>query len=566
MKNRIFECAFCLVAFAVLLWFLLLNFGAERMPDEIPQVSQWRNFFFRGMFALPALSMLLFVRRKRAIEVLLWSICVAATVEAVLGLMQLYGYRYSNHGIFRLTGTFYNPGPLGGYIAVALPVVVYLLIKTAQVYQRKSLLNRLLKYLIIIRYGVLGVMLAVMVVVLPSTMSRTGWIAAIVSSGYVFWFSADVCKKFFYRFNKRIFIYLSLSLLLLTLCAVGVWKIKSESAFGRVFLWKISALAVADAPLAGNDNFSTAYAEAQERYFQSRINELGINNLGHEEDVAAILDYAFNEYFNFAIEHGLPLFLIVAALIVVVVLVGHRRRRYGLCGAVVSFAVFAFASYPGHIPAFIAILLLALIGCVWGKRPMKVAFKVGFCILAVVLSGAMYYGSVFYLQRADFMHQWDKSRFLYTSKIYAKAADSYSKIFDGMRWNGRFLYEYGHALFKQADYVKAIEILTLCSQRSGDPMILNILGECSQALHRFDDAEQYYLRSVYRLPNRLYPHYLLYLLYSDPDWVASHHQQRRYEYQIITSKPLKTESSATDEMRRKVIDIENTLNTNTLEK
>jgi len=178
----------------------------------------------------------------------------------------------------------------------------------------------------------------------------------------------------------------------------------------------------------------------------------------------------------------------------------------------------------------------------------------------------MYYGSVFYSQRADFMHQWDKSRFLYTSKIYAKAADSYSKIFDGMRWNGRFLYEYGHALFKQSDYVKAIEILTLCSQRSGDPMILNILGECSQALHRFDDAEQYYLRSVYRLPNRLYPHYLLYLLYSDPDWIASHHQQRRYEYQIITSKPLKTESSATDEMRRKVIDIENTLNTNVLEK
>lgn len=62
MKNRIFECAFCLVAFAVLLWFLLLNFGAERMPDEIPQVSQWRNFFFRGMFAVCAVAMLLFVR------------------------------------------------------------------------------------------------------------------------------------------------------------------------------------------------------------------------------------------------------------------------------------------------------------------------------------------------------------------------------------------------------------------------------------------------------------------------------------------------------------------------
>ena len=160
MKHRIIENILSLVSMAVIVWFLLLNFGAERMPDEIPQVSQWRNFFFRGMFAVCAVAMLLFVRRKVAIEVFLWSICAAATAEAVLGLMQLYGFRFSNHGIFRLTGTFYNPGPLGGYIAMALPVVVYLLIQTAQVYQRKSLLNRLLKYLIIIRYGVLGVMLA----------------------------------------------------------------------------------------------------------------------------------------------------------------------------------------------------------------------------------------------------------------------------------------------------------------------------------------------------------------------------------------------------------------------
>ena len=508
MKNRILECAFCVVAFAVLQWFLLLNFGAAHMPDEIPQVSQWRNFFFRGIFAVFAVAMLLFVRPKVAIDVLLWCICTAATVEAVLGLMQLYGFRFSYHNIFRLTGSFYNPGPLGGYIAMALPVVLYLFIKTSQIYRRKNLLIRPIIYLITIRYCVLLAMISVMLVVLPSTMSRTGWIAAVVSSVYVCWCSTDFFKRILRRFNKRIFIFISLSLLLLSIFALGVWKLKSESAFGRVFLWKISAMTVADSPLVGNDNFSTAYAEAQERYFQSRINDLGINNLGHEEDVAAILDYAFNEYFNFAIEHGLPLFLIVVALIVVVWRCGHRRLRYGSCGAVISFAVFAFASYPVHIPAFIAMLLL-LIGCLWIKNRQKMAFKVVFCIIAFFLSGAMFCGFIFYSQRTDFMRQWDKMRFMYTSKIYVKVAESYSKIYDGMCWNGLFLYEYGHSLFKTKNYERAEYVLLQSAKLSGDPMILNILGECAQARGNYQSAEDYYLRSVYRLPNRIYPHYLL---------------------------------------------------------
>lgn len=562
MKNRILECAFCVVAFAVLLWFLLLNFGTEHMPDEIPQVSQWRNFFFRGIFAVFAVAMLLFVRPKVAIDVLLWSICTAATVEAVLGLMQLYGFRFSNHGIFRLTGTFYNPGPLGGYIAMAVPAVLYLFIKTSQIYRRKNLLIKPVKYLITIRYCVLLAMISVMLVVLPSTMSRTGWIAAVVSSVYVCWCSTDLLKKVLCRFNKRVFI--SLSIILLSITAVGVWKLKSESAFGRVFLWKISAMAVTDSPWVGNNNFSTAYANAQERYFQSQIHQHGINNLGHEEDVAAILDYAFNEYFNFAIEHGLPLFLIVVALIVVICVFGHRRLRYGLCGAVISFAVFAFASYPAHIPAFVAMLLLTLIGCVWVKKRQKMAFKIVFCILAVLVSGTMLCGSNFYSQRAFFMCQWDKSRFMYTSKRYPIAADSYSKIYDGMCWNGRFLYEYGHSLFKTKNYERAEYVLLQSAKLSGDPMILNILGECAQARGNYQSAEDYYLRSVYRLPNRLYPHYLLYLLYSDPEWADTHKQQRLSEYQIITTKPLKTESSATDEMRRNVIELENTLNNNEL--
>ena len=45
--------------------------------------------------------------------------------EAILGFRQLYGFSVSNHSLYTLTGSFYNPGPYMGYLAMVLPVCVY---------------------------------------------------------------------------------------------------------------------------------------------------------------------------------------------------------------------------------------------------------------------------------------------------------------------------------------------------------------------------------------------------------------------------------------------------------
>ncbi len=546
MKNKYLNIIISVISFAIILWFLLLNFGAERMPDEIPQVSQWRNFFFRGMFALPALAMLLFLRRKRALEVLLWSICVAATVEAVLGLMQLYGYRFSNHGIFRLTGTFYNPGPLGGYIAVALPVVVYLLIKTAQVYQRKSLLNHWLKYLIITRYGVLGVMLAVMVVVLPSTMSRTGWIAAAISSAFVLYNMLPV-KIWIKRHTSRIKI--AVVAVVCVSALVGVWKLKSDSALGRLLMWKVSLLAVADSPFVGHSNFAAAFGNAQEVYFSESCNSA-------DAVVAGVPDYAFNEYLHFAVVWGYPLVLLVTTALVLTVIQGKRRGRYGFCGAVMAFMVFSLASYPAHLPAFVAVLIVSLAGCLWPSA-IKMRLRILAASLMVSAAVAMFFGYDFYNHRCYSMRRWEKSRWLYNSKLYSKAAESYKAIEPEMKWNPRFLYEYGHSQYKNEDLIEAIYTLEECLKISGDAMVLNVLGECYQSFNILFKAEQFYLRSTRRLPNRMYPHYLLYKLYCQNNYYDP--PKRKAQYRSIVSMPVKIKSPAIDEMLNEVKVTEPTL-------
>ncbi|MDR2651779.1 MAG: hypothetical protein LBC68_05640, partial [Prevotellaceae bacterium] len=54
---------------------------------------------------------------------------VTGLVEAVWGLMQLYGFAGSQHGLFKITGSFFNPGPYAGWLATVFPVALGLSLK-----------------------------------------------------------------------------------------------------------------------------------------------------------------------------------------------------------------------------------------------------------------------------------------------------------------------------------------------------------------------------------------------------------------------------------------------------
>lgn len=79
-------------------------------------------------------------------------------------------------------------------------------------------------------------------------------------------------------------------------------------------------------------------------------------------------------------------------------------------------------------------------------------------------------------------------------------------------------------------------------------MILNIIGKNYQALGNADSAEYYFLKSTFRCPNRMYPHYLLMKLYSDS---ASYDILKcRNEAIGLLNMDVKIESSATRDMKR----------------
>ena len=185
----------------------------------------------------------------------LFVLMLTGLVEAVWGMQQLHGYAYSNHSLFRLTGSFFNPGPYCGYLAVVLPVCLW----TALRFQKG------MHY-----FG--WVCAGAILIVLPAGMSRSAWMAAVVACGWVYWTERigwEKTKAVCRRYKNATIPFIAIVAILVGCTIAGVYGMKQDSADGRLLMWKVTVKAIAGQPLAGTGlgGFPAAYAEAQGGYF-----------------------------------------------------------------------------------------------------------------------------------------------------------------------------------------------------------------------------------------------------------------------------------------------------------
>ncbi|MDY3266498.1 MAG: O-antigen ligase domain-containing protein, partial [Phocaeicola sp.] len=243
-------------------------------------------------------------------------------------------------------------------------------------------------------------------------------------------------------------------------------------------------------------------------------------------------------------------------LLVLSMIAGSRKHLAGMGGCLVSLMVFACFSYPLHIPAIVSVWLLAVIvlsgeGLVMIKRK-RYAVAV---LLPVVVAGLTVSVNMYgmYSARTRAVRKWMPVRVLYHSGAFKAAAEEYGKLYDKMFWNKDFCFEYGRALYKAGSCGEAEEVLLEAMTVSGDPMILNILGRNAQESGEYGKAEMYLLRSTRRLPERVYPHYLLVKLYAESEYFDRVKLIREAEY-VLNVEP-KVNSTAIREMRQEVKNI-----------
>lgn len=462
-----------------------------------------------------------------------WVLIILGGMEAVWGLRQIYGLAVSNHSLYALTGSFYNPGPYSGYLAMIFPLCLYewlnLKEKTGRTWAEQG------KY-----YIALGVMLLILCV-LPAGMSRSAWIAAAISGTWVYgmrvsWGSR--LKEFGRKYKKRLVLACIAGSVIIIVAGYALFQLKATSANGRLFMWKISSMAIAESPVIGHGtgNFVSAYGRAQENYFANgEFSET-------EELVAGSPEYAFNEYLQVAMEYGIPFLLVVSLVIVFCLWKGSSEGRIGICGGVISFLVFSFSSYPMQIPGFAVTFYLLLAACAIGRS--KVILFLFISMMALL--GTYYWKNNQYAACKD----WYRSKMLYNIGAYQSAKEDYGKLYPELANRGAFLFEYGYSLHKLKEYDNSTRILEEAMAHSNDPMILNIIGKNYQALGDYEKAEEYLIRSTHRLPGRIYPYYLLAKLYAEPQYLQP--EKLKYAAEIVLTKEPKVQSTAIREMREDV--------------
>lgn len=466
-------------------------------------------------------------------SIVTWVLIVLGGVEVVWGLRQIYGLAVSNHSLYALTGSFYNPGPYSGYLSMIFPLCLHewlnLKERTERTWAEQG------RY-----YVALGVMLLILCV-LPAGMSRSAWIAAAISGTWVYGMHASwgsKLKEFGRKYKKRVVLACIVGGSILVMIGYALFQLKATSANGRLFMWKVSTLAIAESPVIGHGtgNFVSAYGRAQEDYFANgEYSEI-------EELVAGSPEYAFNEYLQVAVEYGIPFLLVVSLVIGFCLWKGSSEGRIGLCGSVISVLVFAFSSYPMQIPGFAVTFYFLLAACVIGRSRIILLFFMSM----MVLLGAYYWKNNQY----DACKSWHRGKMLYNIGAYRSAKEDYEKLYPELTNRGAFLFEYGYSLHKLKEYDNSTRILEEAMTHSNDPMILNIIGKNYQASGDYEKAEEYLIRSTHRLPGRIYPYYLLAKLYAEPKYRQP--EKLKYAVEIVLTKEPKVQSTAVREMREEV--------------
>lgn len=251
---------------------------------------------------------------------------VLALAQACLGILQLCGVKSSGHAGFLLTGTFDNPGPYGGALAVLSSVLTAY---AAVADKSDKWFYKALKWL-----SALSALLCL--ILLPATMSRASWLAFGIAM-FALGFRNFGLKERMAANRKAT----AVVILCLAVLSSGIFFLKMDSAVGRLHIWHIELRAIANNPWRGTGGGTVlgTYGMEQAEYFAEKERPEIITR------VAGCPEYAFNEYLRIGVEYGVPAML-GTVLLLAVVFAWLLKRRSPLAYGLLAFCIFAFFSYP----------------------------------------------------------------------------------------------------------------------------------------------------------------------------------------------------------------------------
>ncbi len=436
-------------------------------------------------------------------------VIICSSLESFWGISQLLGFRHSNHNDYSITGSFGNPGPYGGFIAICATLFVAYFIKTIEL-KKEPLIPKMFFY-----YSSLMVLIAI--VILPSTQSRSAFLA--LGGGLFFISFGDRrLKNRIKPIVKRHGLwFVSVVLIIVT----GAYLIKKPSADGRLFMDKICVLSMMSNGMkgSGEGNFGGAYGDAQYDYFNKQILKKGNDDLDwkairpHDRLTAECTDNAYNEFLFIGVEFG-PIFMFLFILVIVTAIIISFKRDTIWCYGMMAFVLFSLFSYPLHLKQFQLLFPVLLAACVSDcskqKKQIPEILIIGVALVFLICVLKIKIPDLKSSNRAE--AELIKIERWYHLGYYEYVIEDCEELLPYMD-DQRYLFAYGQSFNKIGNYSMSDSLLIKGTKISSDPMFWNVMGNNSLAQGKYREAEERYKHAFYMVPNRLYPLVLLAKLY-----------------------------------------------------
>lgn len=517
---------------ALLLLFVYMLVNTYLINGQSWDLKSITPFFLFGFYILFRAT----VNRANA-ATFLYFLIISGFIQALAGNLQIHELIPSQHKLFKITGSFPNPGPYSGYLASIFPIALGFCVYQLKLSGKGSTKTNLYYYVAIAT-------IVLMLMVIPAALSRAAYISITVSSLYILYMRySDVAKSLYRRYRILV---LTVIPLVVGLC-IFLYSIKPGSAQGRLLIWQNCISLILEDPVngKGSGGFDASYMDRQADYFRQ-------NPMSLHAPLADNAQYAFNDFLQFFVEQGSIGLLLLIAVAYFVFGTKNSSPLMVICKAgLASIALFSLFSYPLEVTVIQmnALLYTSIITAfdenTIVRRPnrlfAKKAIRIFFAI-AVIGAGTFL---VQYSWRAYCaLRHWKLASAYYNWGDYEMSLYHFKRAEHYIPLKGDFLAQFGKNLSVINQDTDAIAVLREAERTQNSSVVQSSLGDSYKRLGQNSLAEKSYLNAHYMIPQRLYYMYLLVIFYRD---IGDKTKALAFARKILSTNT-KVRSDASDEI------------------
>lgn len=471
------------IIFFVILCFVTMYANSNLLVDTDNAVKDYCFIFFGSAFLLYCVIFFIRLKRLDFNNILVWSVFVIvlfAESQAIYGILQYFNI-FPGSSDFIVTGSFDNPAGFVSSLCVSFPFILY--------YCKEDKIQFL--------FCVIGCVVICTAIVLSG--NRSGIISILI---LLFLFKQNKIREVRYLF---VLIVGGLFILFLVLYIVNV-----DSANGRLLIWKCSFEMFFDKPYFGfgNNGFEEKYMDYQAAYFVDHINSRYIM-------IADNVNYPFNEYLCVLIKYGIigfSLFIIVLYYLIVFYMNNKNKSKILHCSflSIISFIVISTFSYPLKY-SYVILILLFNIFCVFVYLKSRITYNCKLIsLIRIIIIMFLIYN--LYNKYNYFVAECEWKSIVLDNKFEKNVniLDRYDEIYDKLKNNKAFLYNYAFELNTEKEYYKGLEIALRCEGFLANYDLQLLIGELHMNAGMYGEAKKHYIKASYMCPNRFRPLYKIF--------------------------------------------------------